>query len=502
MSSRFPVCLALLALLAWSACAPSPGAQTARAPDPLVITRWSQGHELFVELDAPVVGTAFRYAAHVTRLADNRPATLGVLGLRFEQDGFAIESHRDEGATRPGVFSGQAPSPSQPGPYRLFFSYVEGEERAEWDAGVVNVGKEAAVPHIAAEDGEITFLKEAQWQVPFAVAATAERLLAEVVQASATVQPSPDTTAVVAAPVDGLVAWTDTLPVVGRTVKRGDRLATLVPAGAAENWATMHADLATARIERELAQADLARVEGLAPEALVSSRRVDEVRAALARADAKVEAAERRVSALSSSGTSAAVPIRAPADGLVVAVGAAHGQSVAAGAPLVSVNAGSGVLVEGRVHEKGLRSLRPVASLTVHRGDWSAPVDLLAAGSAVLTEQLVYDRHTLSAPVVVEVPGEVGLVPGDLVELSLGVGIAAPRLAVPRSAVVEINGQDVVFVQVSGESFTRRRVALGAHDATHVEITRGLSLGEMVVVQGGFDVHVASLSGALESHRH
>lgn len=501
MSSRFPVCLALLALLAWSACAPSPGAQTARAPDPLVITRWSQGHELFVELDAPVVGTAFRYAAHVTRLADNRPATLGVLGLRFEQDGFAIESHRDEGATRPGVFSGQAPSPSQPGPYRLFFSYVEGEERAEWDAGVVNVGEASAVPHVAAEEGEITFLKESQWQVPFAVAPAVERLLAPIVRASGTVQASPHTTAVVAAPVDGLVAWTDTLPVVGRTVKRGDRLATLVPAGAAENWATMHADLATARIDRELAQADLERVEGLAPEALVSSRRVDEVRAAVARADANVAAAERRVSALSSSGASA-VPIRAPADGLVVAVGASHGQLVAAGAPLVSVNAGSGVLIEGRVHEKGLRTLRPVASLAVHRGDWSAPVDLLERGSTVLTEQLVYDRHNLSAPVVVEVPGDVGLVPGDLVELSLGVGVAAPRVAVPRSAVVEINGQDVLFVQKSGASFTRRRVALGAHDATHVEITRGLSLGEMVVVQGGFDVHVASLSGALESHRH
>ena len=74
--------------------------------------------------------------------------------------------------------------------------------------------------------------------------------------------------------------------------------------------------------------------------------------------------------------------------------------------------------------------------------------------------------------------------------------------AIPRSAVIEINGQDVVFVQRSGESFTRRRVVLGEVDPTHVEVLGGIEPGERVVVEGGFDVHVASLSGALESHRH
>ena len=63
-------------------------------------------------------------------------------------------------------------------------------------------------------------------------------------------------------------------------------------------------------------------------------------------------------------------------------------------------------------------------------------------------------------------------------------------------------GQDVVFVQRTGESFARRRVQLGPADATFVAVQSGLSEGDRVVVEGGFDVHVASLSGALESHRH
>ena len=79
----------------------------------------------------------------------------------------------------------------------------------------------------------------------------------------------------------------------------------------------------------------------------------------------------------------------------------------------------------------------------------------------------------------------VGLSIGDLVTLEVGVGEPEPKLAIPRSAVVEINGQDVVFVQKTGESFTRRRVELGVRDATHVEVRSGLDVGEMVVVEGG-----------------
>ena len=95
-----------------------------------------------------------------------------------------------------------------------------------------------------------------------------------------------------------------------------------------------------------------------------------------------------------------------------------------------------------------------------------------------------------------------GLLVGDLVSLSLGIGEPTQRLVVPRSAVVETNGTDVVFVQKTGESFTRRRVVLGQADPTHVEVLSGLQPGERVVTEGGFDVHVAALSGSLESHRH
>jgi cobalt-zinc-cadmium efflux system membrane fusion protein len=120
----------------------------------------------------------------------------------------------------------------------------------------------------------------------------------------------------------------------------------------------------------------------------------------------------------------------------------------------------------------------------------------------VLTQTLVVDPDTMASPVTAWVAEPMGLRPGDLVELALGVGTGEPQLTVPRSAIVELNTRPVVFVMRTGESFSRVPVTLGPADAHRVAVLSGLGPDDRVVVVGGFDVHVASLGGALESHRH
>lgn len=122
------------------------------ADESVAVTRWTDSHELFVELDAPVAGHALAYHAHVTRLTDNHAATSGALTFRFEQDGFVVESHTDPAVARPGIFAAEAAAPKEAGTYRLVFSYADGDERATWDAGEVVVGDGAPHAHAGEPD--------------------------------------------------------------------------------------------------------------------------------------------------------------------------------------------------------------------------------------------------------------------------------------------------------------------------------------------------------------
>jgi RND family efflux transporter MFP subunit len=464
----------------------------------IAITRWTDTHELFVELDAPVAGHAFSYHAHVTRLADNAPATSGSLTFRFVGMTGQPVSHIDDTVARPGIVAAEATAPAQ-GVYSIVLVSADGAERSEWDAGTVTIGDHHPVAHAVEDEGEIPFLKETQWQIPFATATAETRPLTPTIETAAIAKAAPASTTVVAAPSDGLLVWADGLPVVGRRVVRGEPLAAIVPASMADSWSRLQADVSTARVDRGLAERELTRVEALSERGLLPARRLDEARAGVERARAEPQAARRRVSTLTSSGAGA-IPSTAPADGIIVTVGGDHGSEISAGSPLVSVATTAALLLEGHVHSRTASELGTVSTVAVHRGDWPAPQVLV--NPHVLTDQLVFNPHTLSAPISVLVEDGGGLLVGDLVSLSLGIGTPTPRLAVPRSAVIEGNGTDVVFVQKTGESFTRRRVVLGLADPTHVEVLSGLEPGERVVTEGGFDVYVAALSGSLESHRH
>ncbi len=463
-------------------------------------TRWNETHELFIELDAPVAGSTFAYHAHVTRLADNAPATEGTLTLRFEQDGFPSESHRDDAVARPGIFAGEAAAPADPGTYELLVSFAADDARMTWPLGTVTVGADEPVPHPSGPEGDIAFSKEAQWQIPFRVATARMGELAPVLSASGVARPAPDATAVVAAPTDGLVIWADDPPTPGMSVRKGDRLGRMLPAGVSAHWARLQAELRTAKADLDLAEANLARIESLSEGDLVSTRRLEEARAARTRAASEVNAAARRLDSLSSQ-DDGAVSILAPASGVVTHVGPAHGTRITAGAPLVTVASTDALLVDARVYDHDADRLSPLHSLVATTAHLPYPVDLLAMGATLGAERLVFDPDVLSAPLAVRVPPGSGLRQGDLVELELGAGPLTSAVVVPRDAVVELNGQDVLFVQIGGESFARRRVVLGDRNATHVAVLSGIEVGVHVVVEGGFDVHVASLTGALESHR-
>lgn len=59
-------------------------------------------------------------------------------------------------------------------------------------------------------------------------------------------------------------------------------------------------------------------------------------------------------------------------------------------------------------------------------------------------------------------------------------------MVAPHAAVQNVEGKEVLFVPEGESSFRARRVQVGRHSESGIEIVSGLQAGEKVVVSGAF----------------
>ena len=134
--------------------------------------------------------------------------------------------------------------------------------------------------HQAEPEGDISYLKEQQWEANFATAVVAERPLRPSVPGFATVMAPNDGGAIILAPEDGYFAGVN-IAKAGMTVAAGDVLGFLVPRlGAGRDWGDALVALQRARSELELSDRELQRVTGLVAQGAVPERRLHEARQA------------------------------------------------------------------------------------------------------------------------------------------------------------------------------------------------------------------------------
>ena len=93
------------------------------------------------------------------------------------------------------------------------------------------------------------------------------------------------------------------------------------------------------------------------------------------------------------------------------------------------------------------------------------------------------------------------LKPGMFVEVEIPTEDLVVGLAVPESAIQELDGENVVFVQAGETSFKPRPVTVGEAAGGMVQILAGLEAGDRVVVSGAFALKSEMLKGEI-SHGH
>lgn len=312
------------------------------------------------------------------------------------------------------------------------------------------------------------------------------RELVPTLEVPAELMPVPDRVAQVGARVSGRIV--DVMVNVGDPVSRGEPLLVLESAEVGRAWA----DLVSTRAVERVAARSRDRQRALLGSRVTSVRAVEEAEGAWEVADAELRAALTRLAALGVYDPGpppvdpARVTLTSPVSGVVTARSALQGAWVEPSDVLIEVVNLDQLWLEASVYEQQMR--------------------FVDVGQAVQVEVRAFPGEVFE--------GSVSRIPGVLDERTRSIGVrivlanqehrlrpgmfatariqathpheARTLLAIPWSAVQEVDGHQAVFVRVGEGEFELRTVHTAERAGEYVEILTGLELGDEVVANGSF----------------
>lgn len=283
---------------------------------------------------------------------------------------------------------------------------------------------------------------------------------------------------------------------VGQTVRAGQVLAVLQQSigtpdqvGIAANNAGLAVQIETARARVAAAKREMDRLQKIAD--IAAAKEVQAAEAAYNQASIELQTLESRAVGANSAANSRAVSLVAPISGVVGAFTLTPGAEVSAGQTLLIVTNLNKVYVEAQVYATDL-SVVQVGNkfLTISNTDErkSATVRLISPAQTMTpgnqSQRVLFEMDNPK--------GEFKI--GEFVTVKALDQQTSRQIAVPNSALTEINGKTAVFLKHAPEEFELAYVQTGEDDGTRTLILKGIEESEKVVVNGAYEVKMMYLN--------
>jgi HlyD family secretion protein len=173
--------------------------------------------------------------------------------------------------------------------------------------------------------------------------------------------------------------------------------------------------------------------------------------------------------------------VRSPINGVVTDRPTYPGETPPPGTPLLTVMDTSSVIAKAHIPQEQAAQLKPGSAASV-----TAPGDAAVVGKVTLVSPAL-DPNSTTVEVWVEAPNTDGrLRPGATVALEMVAQTVNDAVVVPASALLKTpEGATAVMIVKDGHA-QQVEVETGVRDGDLVEITKGLSGGETVIVRGSY----------------
>lgn len=255
------------------------------------------------------------------------------------------------------------------------------------------------------------------------------------------------------------------LPRIGQRVSAGEILLYWQPRRAGLEGERLGAERERLRVQLAQAEARRDRLQQLS--GFVAGRELQEATAEVGSLRAEVAALARGVEPR---------PLRAPIRGAVIVQAVSADESMEAGALLLQIADPDRLMVEALAPDASLGALAASAEARWAERDTVLALRLIDGGGAFRGQRVPWRFALLDAPD--------GLLVGQPLRVRVQAASEREGLTLPRAALQA--GEDaapLAWVHVAPEVFESRRLDVAPLDAERVELRRGASAGERVVVQ-------------------
>ncbi len=177
--------------------------------------------------------------------------------------------------------------------------------------------------------------------------------------------------------------------------------------------------------------------------------------------------------------------IKAPVNGVITERAVDLGVLVKPGMEILRLAQLSPIRIQANVAETDFDKIRTGSKVLIWKGLHQNTKPIEAVVSSVFPNK---DLATRTAIVEAILPNhDEGFVPGDFVTMGIEVGQKKESLTVPVSAIVERDRETAVWL-VKDKKAHLQYVTTGGKNEKHVEIVKGLQLGDLVVTRGHQDL--------------
>lgn len=297
----------------------------------------------------------------------------------------------------------------------------------------------------------------------------------------------------VVATANGIISFSNSSITDGASVGAGQSIVTISAKKLQDGDPTQKA-----RIAYETAEREYRRSEGLVADKIISAKEFEQVRL-------RYETARAAYQGQAANVTANGVSVSSPISGFIKNRLVKQGDFVSVGDPIVTVTQNRRLQLRAEVPENSFKNLKHVNSANFKAVSDDTTYKLSDLNGKLLSYGKTSDTNSFYLPVTFEFDNVGDFVAGSFAEVYL---LAQPKknvMSVPMSALTEEQGVYYVYVQVKDEkeAFLKKEVVIGQDNGERIEIIKGLTLGDKVVVKGAYQVKLAASSSAVpEGHNH